>query len=521
MKNNRIVMRKVIGYTLSKFVAVLGLVVVGSGTGVSAKDVNDRLVILHTNDTHSIIDPYHENDRGGVARRKVLIDSVRSAEPNVMLVDAGDVVQGSLYFTLFGGEVEQKVMNALGYDIQILGNHEFDNGMESLARYLKGLNATLLASNYDMRATEIDSLFKAYLVKEVGDKKIGFLAINIDPDGLIDDAKIEGVKYLDGVKAANALAWVLRNTLKCDYVVALTHIGYDDGKLSDRCLAENTENIDLIIGGHSHTLIDPSAADAKQSVFTNAAGRPVVVAQTGRYGANLGKVVIDFDSDEIVTSIIPVNGRLDSRIDMKGLELLADYKPKVDSINGIVIGKAMGDFNRKPELMNWMADFVLTDAKRLTNKKIDMAIVNGGGVRSPILKGNITKGNIMQSFPFDNYEVVLEIKGSDLIATLDSMAAGGGNGVSRNVSALISPKEGKCQSLTINGKTIDPEKLYYVATINYLAAGNDGMEPLKNGKIIGKSTNYLYDDMISAFERGWLKNKKQTPDSTVRMKIAE
>lgn len=506
---------------MKKWLQPIGLVAIGLCAAVSANARGERLVILHTNDTHSIIDPYYEDDLGGVARRKVLIDSVRKAEPNVMLVDAGDVVQGSLYFTLFGGEVEQKLMNALGYDIQILGNHEFDNGMAQMGEYLKGLNATLLASNYDLSETEIDSLFKPYLIREFGDKKIGFIAINIDPAGLIDEAKSVGVKYLDGIKAANSLAWVLRNSMKCDYVVALTHIGYDEGQLSDRLLAENSENIDVIIGGHSHTLIDPAAADAKQSVFMNQSGRPVVVAQTGRNGANLGKVEINFDEDRIASSVISVDKRLDSRIDMKGLELLADYKPTVDSINAIVVGKAVGDFNRKPELMNWMADFVMTDSKRLTNKKIDMAIVNGGGVRSPILEGNITKGNIMQSFPFDNYEVVLEIKGSDLTATLDSMAAHGGNGVSRNVDAVFSKAEKRCLTVSVNGKPIDPERLYYVATINYLAKGNDGMKPLKNGVIIGESSEYLYDDMINAFERGWLRKKKQEPDSTVRMREKE
>lgn len=500
---------------------LMGLVGIAAGVMI-AQASDNRLVILHTNDTHSIIDPYYENDLGGVARRKALIDSVRSVEPNVLLVDAGDVLQGSLYFTLFGGEVEQNVMNRLGYDIQILGNHEFDNGMEALKKYLSGLKADRITSNYDLAATDLKDLFSPYTTRSVAGKKIGFLAINVDPHGLIDENKSQGVVFLDGVKAANAVAWYLKNIEKCDYVVAITHIGYDEqGKLSDVNLAENTENIDLIIGGHSHTLIDPQSTDAKRSRFTALDGSPVVVAQTGKYGANLGKVVIDFDNDTIVSSLIPVNGRLDSRLDSSFVESLMRYKQPVDSLSNIVLGKATGDFNRKPELMNWMADFVFDDARRLTKHKIDMAIVNSGGIRSPFLKGNITKGNIMQSFPFDNYEVVLEIKGSDLIATLDSIAAGGGNGVSRNVSAVIDPARRRCESVTVNSRPIDPERIYYVATINYLAGGNDGMEPLKNGKIVASSDKYLYDDMINAFEKGRLKNKKQVPDSTIRMKIKE
>lgn len=478
----------------------------------------DRLVILHTNDTHSIIEPYYENNLGGVARRKALIDSVRSVESNVLLVDAGDVLQGSLYFTLFAGEVEQKVMNALDYDIQILGNHEFDNGMEQLENYISGLDADLITSNYDLSTTGLKNYFKPYTVKTAGDRRIGFLGINIDPRGLIDSVKCIGVAYLDAVKAANAVAWVLKNVEKCDIVVALTHIGYDEAGLSDIYLARNTENIDVIIGGHSHTLIDPAASGARQSRFVNLAGDTVLVAQTGKYGANLGEVVVDFDSGKTQSRIIQVTARLDNRLDPELIELIAPYKHPVDSICAIKVGTATDAFNTRPALMNWMADFVLDDSRRLTKKKIDMAIVNVGGIRSPFPAGDITKGTIMQSFPFDNFEVVLEITGHDLAATLDSLAAQGGNGVSRNVKAVIDQDARRCVSVTVGGKPIDPDRIYYVATINYLAGGNDGMTPLKYGKIIARSDNYLYDDMIAAFERGFLKRKKQIPDTTVRMK---
>lgn len=131
---------------------------------------SEHLVILHTNDTHSQIDP-NNKDQGGILRRKVLVDSVRSARQNVMLVDAGDAVQGTLYFSLYGGEVEQKMMNALGYDIQILGNHEFDNGIDELAKMYAGVNATKLATNYDLSDTKLSSMFRPYTIKQIGDKK--------------------------------------------------------------------------------------------------------------------------------------------------------------------------------------------------------------------------------------------------------------------------------------------------------------------------------------------------------------
>lgn len=152
---------------------------------------SEHLVILHTNDTHSAIEPNSKN-LGGIARRKVLIDSVRNARENVMLIDAGDAVQGSLYYTLFGGEVERVLMNALGYDIQILGNHEFDKGMEKLAEEWKQLNATRISTNYDMSGSTLEGLFVPSMMKEIGGKKIGFLGINLNPEGMIVVRKLQG-----------------------------------------------------------------------------------------------------------------------------------------------------------------------------------------------------------------------------------------------------------------------------------------------------------------------------------------
>jgi len=491
-------------------------IIILTALSINAKTDTNRLVILHTNDTHSIIDPYYENGLGGVVRRKALIDSVRSAESNVLLIDAGDVLQGSLYFTLFGGEVEQKAMNALGYDIQILGNHEFDNGMDALKKYLSGINAELLTTNYNLSATALKDLFKPYTIKEINNKRIGFLAINIEPRGLIDSVKCIGVEYLDAEKAANAIAWYLKNIEKCDYVVAISHIGYD-GAISDVSLAERTENIDVIIGGHSHTLVNPADKNGLQSRFANLAGDTVIVAQTGKYGANLGEIVINLDNGHISSSIISVNNRLDNRADSSLVSMIKPYRQPVDSIFSIKLGTATAAFDKRPALMNWMADFVKDEAKNLTKKTIDLALVNVGGIRSTFPKGNITKGMIMQAFPFDNNIVVLKISGKNLAATFDSIAASGGNGVSRGVDAKIDKTSGKCSEVTINGKTIDPNKIYYVATINYLAGGNDGMEPLRYGEVIASSKNYLYNDMINAFEHGRLKGKKQTPDLTDRM----
>lgn len=480
----------------------------------------ERLVILHTNDTHSQIDP-NNKDQGGILRRKVLVDSVRAARPNVMLVDAGDAVQGTLYFSLYGGEVEQKLMNALGYDIQILGNHEFDNGMKELAKMYTPVNAIKLATNYDLTGTELDSLIRPYTIRQFGDKKVGFLAINIDPKGMIADKNSVGVKYLDGIEAANATAWHLKHNEKCDVVVAMTHIGYGDEHepgYTDRDIAANSKDIDIIIGGHSHTAIDPSNPKSPTWHLTNALGDTILVTQTGKSGLFLGEIDLDLDNPRAAKyRLIPVNKRLDNRIDPAAAAMLEPYRHGVDSIRSIKIGKAAAEMHPDIELLNFVSDFVLDEGRSIA-KNVDLAIVNKGGIRCPIPKGEITKGLIMQMLPFDNRVNVIDISGTDLMDAMNVMAKRGGDGVSHNVQALYDSATGKCTSVTINGKPLDPNNTYRLATIDYLRNGGDFMDSLRHGTDVAVSDRVLYDDLIDYIHIGKYKGKTIKGDSTPRMK---
>lgn len=476
-----------------------------------------KLTILHTNDTHSQIDPTSKN-LGGIARRKVIIDSVRAVEPNLILVDAGDAVQGTLYFSLFGGEVERDLMNALNYDIQILGNHEFDNGMEALAKIYKGLNAEKLTSNYQLDNTPLRGMFKPYTIKTVGNKKVGFIAINLLPKGMISDKNVVGLEYRNGLEAANAYAWILKNMEGVDKVVALTHIGYENQPmLSDVDLAKGSRNIDVIIGGHSHTTINPGAGSSKQWRVANADGDSVLIAQTGKSGLNVGQIDIDLSTGKSISKLIAVDSRLDSRVDPLFEQKIAPYRAKVDSVMKVPVGRAAAELKQgEPALENFAADVVLKLGANLLGRTPDLAIINKGGLRTSIPKGTVTKGGIMQVMPFDNYVTVLEIKGSDLKEALNVMAGRDGDGVSANVRAVIGDN-GKVSTATVSGKPIDPERTYTLATINYLADGGDYMTPLKNGKRIAESEHVLYDDFIDQFLNGSLKGKTVKPDNRPRM----
>lgn len=481
---------------------------------------SDHLVILHTNDTHSAIEP-DRHDLGGVARRKVLIDSVRGEHKNVMLIDAGDAVQGSLYYTLFGGEVERKLMNALGYDIQILGNHEFDKGMEQLAKEWKQLNANRLSTNYDFAGSALDGMFVPAVMRKVGDKTIGFIGINLDPAGIISEENYKGVKYIDGIKAANEEAARLKAE-GADMVIAVTHIGYDNEPgYSDTDIAKASKDIDVIIGGHSHTAINP--ADKREGVPTwriaNAEGDTVSVLQTGSSGVNLGEIDIDLNTKKVTARLIPVDKRLDSRVDSSIENIIAPYRKQVEEMRSKEIGSSPYEYERKSsEMLNLLSDFVKIRGAELCGKPTDLAIMNKGGIRNSLAAGPITQGEIIDIAPFDNSIVVMDIKGSDLLENLGIMAAQEGNGVSGNVSVVYDPNTKQINTATIDGKPINPDKTYRLATIDYLAAGNDYMEPLKRGTILARSPEVLYQILIDYIAAGKLDTLLAHPDKTQRMR---
>lgn len=478
---------------------------------------SDHLVILHTNDTHSQIDP-DRHDKGGIVRRRALIDSIRSVRDNVVLVDAGDAVQGSLYYTLFSGEVERKMMNDLGYDIQILGNHEFDKGLDVLAREWKQLNATRLSTNYDMTGTPLEGLFVPSVMKEFNGKKVGFIGINLNPEGIVSADNYEGIKYIDAVKAANEEAARLK-TEGADMVIAITHIGYENDKdYDDLKLAAASKDIDVIIGGHSHTVVDPNDRSTPTWRVPNAAGDTISVLQTGSSGTYLGEIDIDLDTREVKAQLIPVDSRLDDRLDPNAEAIIKPYREKVEKMRNEVIGESPYEFGRKsPEMLNLLSDFVMMRGEEICGKPVDLSIMNKGGIRTDLAKGKITKGEIIDIAPFDNSVVVLEIKGKDLLDNFKVMASQDGNGVSKNVRVLYDPNTREINSAEINGTPVDPDKTYRLATIDYLAAGNDYMSPLTRGVELAKSKEVLYTTLIDYISQGKLNALLDNPDKTNRM----
>jgi len=249
------------------------------------------IVILHTNDTHSQLEPYSADDKrnadkAGIVRREALYKTVRASEQNVLVFDEGDFVQGTPYFNFFKGDAEIELMNYLKIDAITLGNHEFDNGIDFLVRMLKKANFPIVCTNYVLSDTPLEKIVKPWLIIKKDGLRIGIISANINPAGLITPANFKGIVWLDPIQTAEERAAWLKSKKKCDMVICLSHLGYqNNGKTPDDIkLAAGTRNVDVILGGHSHTFMKEPA------LVKNLDGKDVIINQVGKGGILVGRI---------------------------------------------------------------------------------------------------------------------------------------------------------------------------------------------------------------------------------------
>ena len=264
-----------------------------------------KITILHTNDVHSHIDPFPEShprnpNMGGVARRALIIEEIRKENANVLLLDAGDIFQGTPYFNYYGGELEFKLMSMMQYDLATIGNHDFDNGLEGLLAQMPHAKFEFVSANYDFKNTVLDSFVKPYKIFKKDGIKIGVFGLGIELQGLVDAKLYKETKYNNPIETAQEMARILKVEQKCDVIICLSHLGFkykdEPNRPSDINLARKTKNIDLIIGGHTHTFLD------KPVIEKNADGKEVLINQVGCYGINLGRIDFYLDSNNNVTT---------------------------------------------------------------------------------------------------------------------------------------------------------------------------------------------------------------------------
>ena len=263
------------------------------------------ITILHTNDTHSQIDPLPVNDgqypdKGGVARRATLVKRIRKENPKTLLIDAGDVFQGTPYFNFYKGEVEYKSMSLIGYDVVTLGNHDFDNGVDALAAAMKFAKFEFVSCNYDVRGTPLESRVKPYLVRVIGGVRVGLFGMGVSPDNLIKPENFKGVKYNDPVKAAGDAVKTLRERERCTLVVGMSHLGYypnpREGAIGDTQVATQVDGIDFIASGHTHTFMKEPV------IIRTPSGGKTIIFQVGRSGIYMGRVDFKIRDGKVVAS---------------------------------------------------------------------------------------------------------------------------------------------------------------------------------------------------------------------------
>lgn len=271
---------------------------------LEAKDGETLITTLNTNDLHSQIDPLPANDRnagkGGMARMATLVKRVRKENPNTLVLFAGDAFQGTPYFNLYGGEVEFKTMSAVGFDVAVLGNHDFDNGMEGLAKVIPYAKFDIVATNYDVRGTIIEKHVKPYVVRQFGGVRVGVFGLGIKLEGLNPPETFAGLKYLDPVNTARGVVELLRTREKCNMVVCCSHLGYypepKEGDLGDTQVVAQVDGIDFIASGHTHTFMQKPALARQPS------GRDTVIFQVGKSGIYVGRVDFTVKANRVTAS---------------------------------------------------------------------------------------------------------------------------------------------------------------------------------------------------------------------------
>ena len=276
---------------LSIFVGIIILSIPQISFNAAPKNKFKKITILFTNDTHSRIEPFRKNDKnfanlGGYARRAAFINQVRKEEKNVLLFDSGDVFQGTPYFNYFHGETEFELMSLMGYNAITIGNHEFDGGLEAFNYVIPLAKFDILSANYDFSETILNDKIQPYKVYTVDGIKVGVFGLGVAMKGLVDDFNYGKTKFIDPIVKASEVTFYLKKIKKCDIIICLSHLGYSykDNQICDMNLAKQSKNIDLIIGGHTHTFMD------KYAIIKNSDNKDVIIAQNGWGGSRIGRV---------------------------------------------------------------------------------------------------------------------------------------------------------------------------------------------------------------------------------------
>lgn len=441
-----------------------------------------KIVLLHTNDIHGHMNPYEDSriapgseKIGGFEYLSTLIKEERAKNPGALLLDGGDIAQGSLYSNLAYGIPVIELMNNLGYDCSTLGNHDFDWGEEKLLAMINTARFPMLAANVIKRQDgNFIPCVKPYILKDINGIRIGIIGIACtDTTVLSPECSKEKYYFLSAEETLKCYIPVLKEIHKADLIIVISHLGYRE----DLKLSEKISDIDVIVGAHSHKAIE-------KPVMKN----NTIIIQAGNYLAYLGKLELEVDKEQ--KKIVSYNGELikilNSQIepDLEVKKLLDKYKEKYESFGEQIVGEASVDLT-KSNIKECNLGNLVADIMRLAGKS-DIAIINTGGLRENIPKGQVTIEKIYGVYPFENMLISMDLKGKYIKEIIETTFTG--SHAILQVSGLTikydlsKPDKEKIVEILVNNKPLEDEKTYRVSTADFLATGGDGYESFKKGE---------------------------------------
>jgi 5'-nucleotidase/UDP-sugar diphosphatase len=475
-----------------------------------------RLRILHTNDHHARIEPVAGADgkplHGGVARRKALLDSIRKTNAlPTLLLDAGDVFQGTLYFNLYNGQADLEFYNAMGYDAVAIGNHEFDKPQAILADFIKKAKFPVMSANILTAASSpLNGIITPHLIIRRGGKKIGIFALTTEETAVLSNPG-PGVVFSPALDAAPAQVKVLRNA-GADYVIALTHIGYQQ----DLKLAETVAGIDLIVGGHSHTPLAPMngvKGPAYPTVVLGPDRNPVIVTTDWEWGRWLGDLTLGFNAAGRVVDVVgsptevaaglAADPGFENRITVLSKPLVELRARRVGETLTALNGTRNDVRSKETNLGDLVADAML---KKAAGSGAQIAITNGGGIRAGIPAGPVTVGQILEVLPFGNTLALVTITGAQVKQALENGVSQVESGAGRfpQVAGLrfsfdkTKAVGERVTGILFNGAPIDPAASYVVVTNNFMLTGGDGYTAFTAGRG-GYDSGFILADVVEEF----------------------
>ncbi len=488
---------------------------------VVAQENRFSIRILHTNDHHAHLEPIKYGDRflGGIARRRTLIDQIRVESKNdhepLLLLDAGDIFQGTLYFNQYQGQADLDFYNTLAYDAGTIGNHEFDRGQQVLANFITKAKFPIISANLDIASSSpLYGKVRPWHILDMKGEKIGILGLTTTDTEILSSVG-DGVKFTDPIAAARTSVQNLKQQ-GINKIIALTHIGFEN----DVVLAQKVPDIDIIIGAHSHTPVGniPNANHPYPLVQKNGKKESVLVVTDWEWGKYLGDLSVSFDRAGKLIAWAGKPHAIDASIkpNPEFANKLKAYAAPIESLRQKVIGQALvaldGDRVKmrtgETALGNLIADAILAKTQ---GDRVQVALINAGGIRSSLPLGNITMGNVLEALPFGNTITRVELTGQQLIEALESGVSKAEQEEGRfpqvagmrfvwNAKFPVGKRVTKVEVKDASGKfqLLNPRAIYKVATNNFLASGGDGYRVFAESKNL-LETGYLLSDAIAEY----------------------